>query len=308
MTSERVGAATVPALPGAVHIREVGPRDGLQVESPVTVETRVRLIDGLFAAGVREVEAVSFVSPKAVPSMAQAAQVLGAIAPRPAGATVVALVPNVRGAELALETGLDGLTVTISISETYNQHNVRMSTAESVEVIGAICALSPLPVEAVVSCAFGSPYEGDVDPADAAALSRALAAGGAARVSYADTTGMATPRRINELVDATGSDIGLHLHESRGTALVNAYAALQRDVRRFDTSIGGLGGSPFAAGAAGNLATEELVAVLDDLGVDTGVDVEALVALGQWLGGEIGHPVPSRVVAVGPRSRRVPAG
>ena len=305
MTRERAEAGPAGDLPGTVQIREVGPRDGLQVESPVAVETRVRLIEDLFAAGVREIEAVSFVSPTAVPSMAQAADVLAAIA-RPPGATVLALVPNVRGAELALGSDVDGLTVTISISETYNQHNVRMSTRESVDVIGSICALATVPVEAVVSCAFGSPYEGDVEPADVAALGRVLVDVGCARASYADTTGMATPRRIDELVDATGSDIGLHLHESRGTALVNAYAALQRGVRRFDTSIGGLGGSPFAAGAAGNLATEELVAVLDDLGVETGIDVEALVSLGQWLGGEIGHAVPSRVVAVGPRSRRVP--
>ena len=307
MNSERVERRAASDLPGTVHIREVGPRDGLQVESPLAVDARVRLIDGLFAAGVRETEAVSFVSPAAVPSMAGAADVLAAIS-RPPDATVLALVPNVRGAELALGCDVDGLTVTISISETYNQHNVRMSTSESVDVIASICELSTVPVEAVVSCAFGSPYEGDVEPADVAALGRTLVAAGCARASYADTTGMATPRRIDELVDATGSDIGLHLHESRGTALVNAYAALQRGVRRFDTSIGGLGGSPFAAGAAGNLATEELVAVLDDLGVATGIDVEGLVALGRWLGDELGHPVPSRVVAVGPRSRRVPTG
>jgi hydroxymethylglutaryl-CoA lyase len=290
-------------LPDAVVIRDVGPRDGLQPEAPVAVADRVRLIEALVASGVRRIEAVAFVSPTAVPAMAGAAEVLAGV-PREEGLRYTALVPNVRGAEMALEHDVDELTVTISLSETYNRRNVRMSVGESADAIAQICAAAgDLPVDAVLSCSFGSPYEGDVAPSAVAELAQRLRAAGCAAVTCADTTGMATPRRISEVVDAVGTDIGLHLHESRGTALVCAYAALQLGVARFDTSVGGLGGSPFAAGAAGNLATEELVAVLDDLGVRTGVDVDRLVEAAAVASRLVGRPVPSRVAAVGPRTR-----
>jgi hydroxymethylglutaryl-CoA lyase len=287
-----------------VDIREVGPRDGLQPEAPVPVPDRVRLVEALVGAGLRHVEVAAFVSPKAVPAMAGAAEVVAGIRRRP-GVTYAALVPNRKGADLALEAGVDELTVTISASEAYNQRNVRMSVPESLVAIEAICELAgAVPVDAVVSCAFGSPYEGDLDPLEVASLGRQLWDAGVAAVTYADTTGMGTPRRVDDLVDETGPDIGLHLHETRGTGLVNAYAALQRGVRRFDTSIGGLGGSPFAAGAAGNLATEDLVALLDDLVITTGVDIEALLGASALVADLVGLPVPSRVAAAGPRSRR----
>jgi hydroxymethylglutaryl-CoA lyase len=294
---------TLPALPTAVVIRDVGPRDGLQPEAPVAVEDRVRLVEALAAAGVARIEAVAFVSPKAVPAMAGAAEVLAAV-PRSAGVRYSALVPNVRGAELALEHQVDELTVTTSLSETYSRKNVNMSIDESVEAVAGICeAAGTVPVDAVLSCSFGSPYEGEIDPADVAALAQRLRDGGAAAITCADTTGMATPRRIAEVVDALGTDIGLHLHETRGTALVCAFAALQLGVTRFDTSVGGLGGSPFAAGAAGNLATEELVAMLDDLGVGTGIDVERLIDAAHLAGALVGRELPSRVAKAGPRSR-----
>jgi hydroxymethylglutaryl-CoA lyase len=293
----------LPELPAEVAIRDVGPRDGLQPERPVAVEDRLRLIEALVAGGVSRIEAVAFVSPKAVPAMAGAAEVMAAVPPSDA-VRYAALVPNVRGAELALAAGVDELTVTISISEAYNQRNVKMSTAESEAVIGEICGLAEAtPVDAVLSCAFGSPYEGDVEPADVAGLAGRLLEAGCAAITLADTTGMATPARIADVVAATGSEIGLHLHETRGTAMVNAYAAMALGVARFDTSVGGLGGSPFAHGAAGNLATEELVAVLDDLGVRTGIDVEALVDAAALAAELVGHPVPSRVAAAGPRHR-----
>lgn len=294
---------TAPRLPASVDIREVGPRDGLQAEAPVSVAGRVRLVEALLAAGLRHIEACSFVSPRAVPAMAGGADVLAAI-PRPAGVTFAALVPNRRGAELALASGVDELTVTVSASPAYNEKNVRMSIDESVDAVADICGLAgAVPVDAVVSCAFGSPYEGDIPPAAVAALAERLRAAGAAAVTLADTTGMATPRRIAEVVGETGSAVGLHLHETRGTGLVNAYAALQLGVRRFDTSVGGLGGSPFAAGAAGNLATEDLVHLLDDLGVETGVDLDRLLDASAYVAELVGHPVPSRVAAAGPRSR-----
>jgi len=291
-------------LPAAVRIREVGPRDGLQAEAPIAVADRAKLIEVLVDAGVREIEAAAFVSPKAVPSMAGAGDVLALIQRRP-GVSYLALVPNRRGAELALAAGVDGLSVTVSASEGYSQKNVRMSVSESAQEAGAIAILvgGRVPIDAVVSCAFGSPYEGDIAARKVASLGQRLLDGGATSVTYADTTGMATPRRIAELLEVTGPQVGLHLHETRGTALVNAYAALQAGVTRFDTSIGGLGGSPFAAGSAGNLATEDLVHLLDDLEVRTGIDLERLLAAGRLATGLVGHDMPSRVAAAGPRSR-----
>jgi hydroxymethylglutaryl-CoA lyase len=292
-----------PALPAAVVIREVGPRDGLQPEAPVPAPSRARLIDALVASGVTQVEAVAFVSPRAVPSMADAAEVLAALDRTP-GVIYWALVPNRRGAELALAAGVDALSVTVSASEEYSQRNVRMSVEDSTAEAAAIATLAgDVPVDAVVSCAFGSPYEGDLAPASIAALGRALLDGGASTLTYADTTGMATPRRVHELLAVTGTAVGLHLHETRGTALVNAYAALEVGVARFDTSIGGLGGSPFASGSAGNLATEDLVHLLDDFGVRTGIELEALLEAGRLAAELVGHALPSRVAAAGPRSR-----
>jgi hydroxymethylglutaryl-CoA lyase len=298
------------ALPTDVDLREVGPRDGLQAEAPVAVEDRVRLIEALLAAGLRHIEIVSFVSPKAVPAMAGAADVVAAIG-IPPGVTRTALVPNLKGAQLALDAGVDELTVTIAASPVYNERNVHMTVDESVTAVEDVVATANaanVPVDAVLSCAFGSPYEGDIPPADIAALGRRLLATGAASLTLADTTGMGTPRRIDEVLSQTGPDVGLHLHETRGTGLVNAYAALAAGVRRFDCSVGGLGGSPFAAGAAGNVASEELVALLDDLGVATGVDIDALLAASALVEEIVGHAVPSRVAHAGPRSRLAAAG
>ncbi|MET0903570.1 MAG: hydroxymethylglutaryl-CoA lyase [Acidimicrobiales bacterium] len=292
----------LPALPAAAVIRDVGPRDGLQPEAPVAIEDRIRLIEALVAAGVTRIEAVAFVSPKAVPAMAGAAEVLAAV-PRSGEVRYAALVPNVRGAELALECDVDELTVTASLSETYSQRNVRMSVDESAEAIAGICHVAgPVPVDAVLSCSFGSPYEGEVLPAQVAALAARLRDSGCAAITCADTTGMATPRRIAEVVEALGTDIGLHLHETRGTALVSAYAGLQLGITRFDTSVGGLGGSPFAEGAAGNLATEGLVALLDDLGVITGIEIGPLIEAAHLAGELVGHEVPSLVATAGPRT------
>jgi hydroxymethylglutaryl-CoA lyase len=234
-----------------------------------------------------------------------AAEVVRLVGRRP-GVVRTALVPNRRGAELALAAEVDELTVTVSASEAYSRRNVRMSVEESIAAAAAISALAHdagVPVDAVVSCAFGSPYEGDLAPTDVAVIGHRLLDGGAASLTLADTTGMATPRRVDEVLDVTGVDVGLHLHETRATGLLNLYAGLQRAVRRFDTSIGGIGGSPFAAGATGNVATEDAVALLDDLGVATGIDVERLLEASALLGELIGRPVPSRVAHAGPRTR-----
>jgi hydroxymethylglutaryl-CoA lyase len=291
-------------LPPTVRIRDVGARDGLQAEAPIPVEQRIALIEAILAAGVQHIELAAFVSPAAVPSMAGAAEVVAAIGPRP-GVVRAALVPNLRGAQLAIAAGLDELTVTISASLAYNERNVKMTIDESVAQIERICAEPGVaPVDAVLSCCFGSPYEGEIDPRAVADLCERLRNCGVAALTLADTTGMATPRRIDEVLSETGADVGLHLHETRGTGLVNAYAALQAGVVRFDTSVGGLGGSPFAAGAAGNVATEELVALLDDLTIDTGIRIDGLIAAALLVESFIGRPVPSRVAHAGPRSRR----
>jgi hydroxymethylglutaryl-CoA lyase len=292
---------------GSVTIREVGPRDGLQPEGPVGVDDRVGLIEALVDAGVQVIEAVAFVSPRAVPQMAGAAEVMAALH-RVEGVRYLALVPNARGAELARASDVDGLSLTVSASEAYSQRNVRMSVSESLAQVAAVRAVvgEELPVDAVISCAFGSPYEGDLDPAAVAALGRRALEEGSSTLTFADTTGMATPRRVAELVDIAGPDIGLHLHDTRGTALLNAYAAMELGVRRFDTAVGGLGGSPFAAGAGGNLATEDLVHLCDDLGVTTGINLEALLRVSARAAEIVGHAVPSRLAAAGPRSRRAP--
>ena len=291
-------------MSSSVVVREVGPRDGLQVEEPLPVADRVRLICALLGAGVSEIEAVAFVSPRAVPAMADAAEVVAELRGRvTAGARLWALVPNLKGAELALAAGVDALSVTVSASPVYSEKNVRMSVEDSLRAAGEIAALAAVPVDVVISCAFGSPYEGDIAPAEVAAIGDRVLDGGATSVTYADTTGMATPRRINELMAETGSGVGLHLHETRGTGLVNAYAAWCAGVQRFDTSIGGLGGSPFAAGAAGNVATEDLVHLLGDLGVDTGIDLDRLLDVSALVAELLGRPVPSKVAAAGPRLR-----
>lgn len=284
-----------------VWIRDVGPRDGLQAEAPVAVEDRIALVDALAGTGLPEIEACSFVSPKAVPSMAGAADVMAGITRRP-GVRYTALVPNVKGAELALAAGVDALTVTASVSATYNRKNVGMEPSESLAQIEAIVAVAgAVPVDAVLSCCFGCSEEGEIPPAAVGEMAASARSAGVAAVTLADTTGMATPRRVGDVVAVTGTDVGLHLHETRRTALVNAWAAYQLGVRRFDTSIGGLGGSPFAKGAAGNLATEDLVHLLDDCDVESGVDLARLLAVAAQLGTMVGHPLPSAISSAGPR-------
>jgi hydroxymethylglutaryl-CoA lyase len=294
------------SLPASIVIRDVGPRDGLQAEEPISVSARIAMIEGLFAAGLRNVEICSFVSPKAVPSMAGGAEVVAGVSGRD-GVVRTALVPNLRGAQMALDAGVDEITMTVSASEIYSQRNVGMRVADAVASSQAIAGevSGRVPIDVVVSCAFGSPYEGDLDLRSIANLCEQVLAGGATRITLADTTGMATPARIASLFEVLSpqarQDLGLHLHETRGTALVNAYSAMQLGVRRFDTSVGGLGGSPFAAGAAGNLATEDLVYLCDDLGVQTGIDLSALLLVSAQTALDIGRAVPSRVAAAGPR-------
>lgn len=235
--------------------------------------------------------------------MAGADEVLAEIG-RPAGVTLTALVPNLKGAQLALGAGVDELTVTLAASEAYNQRNVKMTIEESVRGIGAICDLASserVTVDAVVSCAFGSPYEGDIPVGEVSALVGRLREAGAGAITLADTTGMATPRILGEILGVVGTEVGLHMHETRGTGLLNCVSAMGMGVSRFDTSVGGLGGSPFAEGAAGNVSTEDLVALLDDLGVETGVNLELLLSASELTERLVGHSLPSRVAYAGAR-------
>lgn len=289
-------------MTAAVVIREVGPRDGLQPEEPVPAEVRARLVDDLVAAGVTTVEAAAFVSPRAVPQMAGAAEVMAGVR-RVEGVRYLALVPNAKGAELASAAGVDGLSLTVSASETYSQRNVHMSVEQSLAQVAAVRGVvgDDLPLDTVISCAFGSPYEGDIAPGVVAEMGERALSAGSTTLTFADTTGMASPRVVEALLELVGVDVGLHLHDTRGTALVNAYAGLQAGVRRFDTAVGGIGGSPFAEGAGGNLATEDLVNLCDELGFATGIDLARLIAVSRALADTLGHPMPSRLTAAGPR-------
>jgi hydroxymethylglutaryl-CoA lyase len=304
---------TVPSgiHPSVVKIREVGPRDGLQGERPVPPERRVELIARLVAAGLREIEVASFVSPRAVPAMADAADVVAEVRELADDLTVWALVPNVKGAEMATAAGVDHLTVTISASPAYSDKNVHMTIEQALDQLAAIrAAAADAVLDAVISCCFGSPFEGEeIAAGDVAELVERARRSGVDAVTLADTTGMATPRRIGEVLAATGADVGLHLHDTRGTALLNAWTALGLGVDRFDTALGGLGGSPFAPrrpgtaqtlAAGGNLATEDLVLVLADAGIGTGIDLSALLDAGPLLAELVGHELPSRVAAAGP--------
>jgi hydroxymethylglutaryl-CoA lyase len=288
----------------SIEIRDVGPRDGLQSETPVAPARRAELALALAAAGVRHVEAASFVSPKAVPSMAGGDEVLSAL-PIDSPTTWWALVPNARGVELALAAGARHITVTVSASDGYSRKNVGRSTEEAIASLAdiATAAGGSAALDVVISCAFGSPFGDVTDPAPTTAVvERVAEVMPAARITLADTTGTATPRRIERVVAALGShtDLGLHLHDTRGTALVNALAAIELGITRFDTATGGLGGSPFAPGAGGNLATEDLVLVLDDLGHTTGIELAAILEVAASLPALVGHDVPSRVSAAGP--------
>jgi hydroxymethylglutaryl-CoA lyase len=302
----------VRPLPTTVEVREVGPRDGLQNEAPVRVDARVRLVDALSRTGLRRIEAASFVSPKAIPPMAGSDDVMARIERVP-GVVYSALVPNVRGAERAIAAAADEIEVVVSASETHNRKNVNRSVDESLAGAAELVALSHdagTPVEAIVSTAFGCPYEGDVAAKRVADVARRLADAGADRLSFGDTTGMATPRRVDELLDALDdmdldpSAVGLHFHNTRGTALANVLAGLERGVTRFDASVGGLGGCPYAPGASGNAVTEDLVHMLEDMGVDTGIDLDALVECAALAQDIVGRELPSALLHAGPRSRR----
>jgi hydroxymethylglutaryl-CoA lyase len=301
-------------LPERISLREVGPRDGLQNEDPVPTEAKVELIDALSLTGVGRIEAVSFVHPTAIPQMADAAEVWKRVQ-RAGDVRYSALVPNLKGAERALAAGFTELEVVVSASDTHNRKNVNRATEESLDDIAKIIELAHgrgATCQVIVSTAWGCPYEGDVPVERVVAVASRAVRDGADSASFGDTTGMATPSRVTRLVGEfrmaePETPLNLHFHNTRGTGLANVLAALQLGVADFDASVGGLGGCPYAPGATGNIASEELVHMVEDMGVATGVNLEALVEVAATAERLVGHTLPSQVLRAGPRSRTIPA-
>lgn len=301
-------------LPERISLREVGPRDGLQNEPPVPAGAKVALIDKLSGTGVGRIEAVSFVHPKAIPQMADADEVWSRIDRSPE-VRYSALVPNLRGAGRALDAGFAELEAVVSASDTHNRKNVNRSVEESLDDIARIIGLAHergATCEVVVSTAWGCPYEGEVPAERVLRVAGRAVAAGADGVSFGDTTGMATPGRVTRLVGGFRSahpevPLNLHFHNTRGTGIANVLAAMQLGVADFDASVGGLGGCPYAPGATGNIASEELVHMVEDMGVATGVDLERLIDAAAEAERAVGHTLPSQVLRAGPRTRTIPA-
>ncbi|HXW43349.1 MAG TPA: hydroxymethylglutaryl-CoA lyase [Streptosporangiaceae bacterium] len=301
-------------LPSRISVREVGPRDGLQNEDPVPTAAKVELINRLSGTGVQRIEAVSFVRPEAIPQMADADEVWREI-DRRGSVRYSALVPNLRGATRALDSGVAEIEAVVSASDTHNRKNVNRSTAESLDDIAAIIGLAHqrgATCQVIVSTAWGCPYEGDVPVARVVQVAGRAVTAGADSISFGDTTGMATPGRVRELVGEFRSaypdaQLNLHFHNTRGTGLANVLAALELGVADFDASVGGLGGCPYAPGATGNIATEELVHMVEDMGVATGIDLDAMIEAAADAERIIGRTLPSQVLRAGPRSRTIPS-
>ena len=291
----------------AVRITEVGPRDGLQNEQGlVATEAKVAFIDRLSAAGCPEIEVSSFVSPKWVPQLGDAAEVFARIARRP-GTVYSALVPNERGLEAALAARVGKIAVFTAASESFARRNINATVAESIERFRPVVSSAKaagLPVRGYVSCAVACPFEGPVDPTRVADVSRALLDIGVDEIDLGDTIGVAVPADVDRLVAAhrTVLPIGLttlHLHDTRGTALACAWRAIELGVTSFDASCGGLGGCPYAPGATGNGATEELVYACEGSGRPTGIDLQALLEAGRFIASTLGRSLPSRLLKAG---------
>jgi hydroxymethylglutaryl-CoA lyase len=290
------------ALPARVTVYEVGPRDGLQNEArQVPTADKIRFIDALVDAGLTNIEITSFVSPRWIPQLADAAEVARGVQ-RKDGVTMSALVPNRRGLDAALAAGMREIAVFLSASETHNKKNVNKSIADTLaafeEVIPPALAAG-VKVRAYVSTVFGCPYEGDVDPRRSVDLTRALRDMGVYQVSLGDTIGVANPRQVDHVLDLVLAahpiaSVAVHFHDTQGAALANCYVALTRGITTIDSSVGGLGGCPYAPGAAGNLATDDLVGMLHAMGIETGIDLDKLVEASRLAAAFVGHDLPSK--------------
>ena len=298
------------ALPSEVSLYEVSLRDGLQNErATVLLRDKIRLADALASAGLKRIELTSFVSPKWIPQLADADE-LARHVPKFPGVVWSALCPNERGLERAKAAGIEEIAVFMSASETHNQRNVNKTIAATLATFDNVIApavASGIRVRGYVSTAWGCPYEGEVPPAKVLAIAHELATRGCYQVSLGDTIGCGTPRQTRDLLrlffqEFKPSQLGLHMHDTRGTALANVLVGLEMGIRDFDASVAGMGGCPYAPGAAGNLATEDLVYMLDGMGISTGVDLAKLVEAGKVAESLVGRILPGTVHQSGIRS------
>jgi hydroxymethylglutaryl-CoA lyase len=290
-------------MPTRVRLVEVGPRDGLQNESAiVATDVKLELIRRLADSGLTYIEATAFVSPRRVPQMADHDAVMRGV-PRRSGLTYSALTPNLQGFEAALAAGADEVAVFGAASETFSQKNIHCSIAESLQGFEQVMAAArerAIPVRGYVSCVLGCPYEGAIAPAAVAAVAGALYEMGCHEISLGDTIGVGTPGHTAAMIDAVARRVPIehlagHFHDTYGQALANVYAAMQLGVAVFDASVAGLGGCPYAPGASGNVATEDLLYMLDGLGIDTGVRLDALLAADRYICEALQRPTRSRV-------------
>lgn len=297
----------LPALPHQVSIREVGPRDGLQHEdATLTTLQKVALIEALAVAGLRQIEIGAFVRPTQVPQMADTDE-LFALLPRRSQVAYSAIVPNVVGARRAVAARPDAVMVFLSASESHNRSNVNMSVAESLTQaaeVAAVLRTAGVPFEGVISVAFGCPFEGHVPIPRVLELAERLLSMAATQITLGDTTGMAHPLLVQQVVQAfrarfPHADLRLHLHSARGAGLANVLAGLAVGVDRFDSSVGGIGGCPFAPGAPGNICTEDLVHMLHEMGIATGINLPKLIEVARLLEGLLGHAVPGQTIKAG---------
>lgn len=293
-------------LPKCVTLRDVGPRDGLQAESVViSTERKRELIRALVASGVKHIEVTSFVHPKAIPQLSDAEAVVAAL-PAQAGVHYSALVPNRRGAERALQTPIHEVTVFLSATESHNQNNVRQTVAESLTAAQEVAEVwlgADRQLSAVIATSFGCPFEGAVDPSRVVETARHLAKLGCSFILLGDTIGVAQPLQVRDLVrrlqDALpDTRFGLHFHNTRDRALANILAGLEQGIDLFDGSVGGMGGCPYAPGATGNVATEDVADLMEAMGIQTGIDIAALAAVAAEAEAWIGHVLPSAILRV----------
>lgn len=301
---------------GSVRVVEVAPRDGFQMEkSFIPTETKVQIINSLLKCGFKKIEATSFISPKAIPQMKDAAEVIAAV-DRSTGATIAALVPNPKGAENAAQAGVDEMVTFVSATESHNQSNVNRSIDESLEGFATVVEIaksSQISVATGIAVAFGCPFEGDVAPEKVERIVERVLGLGVRAITLGDTTGMATPRIVRatceHLLKKFGAlSLALHFHNTRGIGLVNVYAALQLGMTMFESSVAGLGGCPFAPGATGNVCTEDLVYMLHELGLETGIDLDGLIAVSRNVERILGRTLPGQIMKSGLRdhlSKRV---
>lgn len=294
----------------AVSIREVGPRDGLQIEKPVSLADKLRLVEALAATGVSRIEATSFVSPRAVPALADA-ESLAAELHRWPGIEFSALVAGIGGAKRAVAAGMKTVEYVVSASNGHSEANTRSTTEQATERIGEVVRIvhdAGGRVEVIVATAWDCPFDGPTDPDRVLRIAEQAKEFGVDQFSIADTIGTATPGRVGRLIDAVGERVGdfglgVHFHNTRGAGIACALAAVQHGVRNLDASTGGLGGCPFAPGASGNIATEELVYMLEDMGITTGIDLDASIRAAAVAEEIVGHTVPSNLLRAGDRKR-----